>query len=194
MQRRVQMLSHTQSRIGQIVLRILLIQMILFVTSFAEEQTQSEEGQSEDVARYPSGFGLSSFTGEVLPVFYVRDVLASVEFYVDKLGFVCHHYYDHISGGSVVKWVYDEPPIYAEMRAGDQKFALHLASKPDSLMVGGTRHYFSVSDVREHHRLVRQRGVDAGDLVERPWMNMFRVLDPDGHELYIFTRPPDWEE
>ena len=134
-----------------------------------------------------------AFTGEVLPVFYTRDLTTSVDFYVHKLGFVCDHYYDHINGGSVKEWTYSDPPIYAEMRAGDFRFALHQASEPDSLVVGGMRHYFSVADVRAHHRMAKANGVDVGEIVERSWMNMYRVVDPDGHVLYIFTRPPDWE-
>ena len=153
-------------------------------------QTPAAES-ADTVARRPVGFEGTNFDGEVLPVFYVRDVLASVAFYVDTLGFVCHHYFDHINGGSVFEWTYDEPPIYAEMRAGNQKFALHQASNPDSLVVGGTRHYFGVTDVREHHRKVAAMGVKVGDLIERPWMHMYRVVDPDGHELFIFTRPPE---
>jgi catechol 2,3-dioxygenase-like lactoylglutathione lyase family enzyme len=146
------------------------------------------------VASRPDGFDSSRFTGEVLPVLYVRDVLKSVDFYVDRLGFVCHHFFDHISGGSTFEWTYDEPPIYAEMRAGDQKFAIHRASNPDSLVVSGTRHYFSVANVEEHYRIVKENGVKVGDLIERPWMHMFRVEDPDGHELYIFTRPEETED
>jgi len=149
---------------------------------------------ADDVARRPGDFGGSTFTGEVLPVLYVHDVQASVAFYVDKLGFTCDHYFDHISGGSTYEWTYDEPPLYAEMRAGAQKFALHRAPQPESLVVGGTRHYFSVSDVRAHLKAVRARGVETGDLIERPWMDMFRVIDPDGHELFIFTRPPESDD
>jgi len=155
-------------------------------------QTTPQE-PADTVARMPTGFEGSQFDGEILPVFYVRDVLASVAFYVDTLGFVCHHFFDHINGGSVYKWTYDEPPVYAEMRAGNQKFALHRAPNPDSLVVSGTRVYFSVTDVRKHHDRVRAMGLEVGDMIEQPWMNMYRVVDPDGHEIYIFTRPPETE-
>jgi catechol 2,3-dioxygenase-like lactoylglutathione lyase family enzyme len=36
--------------------------------------------------------GKRAFTGEMLPVFYVRDVDRSVEFYRDILGFEFHHF------------------------------------------------------------------------------------------------------
>jgi lactoylglutathione lyase len=164
---------------------------LLTITLIAPISTnaQMDTVMIDSIARTPQGFEGAEFTGEVLPVLYVRDVLASVRFYVDSLGFVCHHFFDHINGGSVYEWAYDEPPIYAEMRAGDQKFAIHLAADPDSLTVGGTRHYFSVADVELHHKIVKERGVIVSDLIERPWMHMYRVEDPDGHELFIFTRP-----
>lgn len=136
----------------------------------------------------------TEFTGEILPVLYVRDVLASVDFYVNKLGFRFDHYFDHINGGSVKEWTADEPPLYAEMWAGDQRFALHRASQPDSLSVGGTRIYFGVRDVRAHREAAIKAGVEAGDIIERSWMHMYRVVDPDGHELFIFARPPGWDQ
>jgi catechol 2,3-dioxygenase-like lactoylglutathione lyase family enzyme len=171
-----------------------ILYCLLLTATTAVGLAQANDPKSEKVAQKPSGFEKSQFTGEILPVFYVRDVLASVEFYVDKLGFTCHHYYDHVTGESVFEWTRTEPLIYAEMRAGDQKFALHRASQPESLMVGGMRHYFGVTDVQKHHRVALQRGLEAGDIIERPWMHMYRVEDPDGHELFIFTRPPEAEE
>lgn len=174
--------------------RVIILSIVGAFMIVGSVMAQDTSDTTEAIAKSPEGFDGSMFTGEVLPVLYVRDVMASVDFYVDSLGFVCHHFFDHINGGSVTEWTYEKPPIYAEMRAGDQKFALHLASKPDSLTVGGTRHYFSVSDVQEHHRILTSRGVEVGELIERPWMHMFRVEDPDGHELYIFTRPEESEE
>lgn len=166
----------------------------LGVATLTNAYAQSGAVKKEEVARRPVGFETSEFTGEVLPVFYVRDVLKSVTFYVDSLGFVCHHFFDHITGGSTLHWTYDEPPLYAEMRAGNQKFALHRASKPDSLQVSGCRHYFSVANVQEHYRILKEKGVKVGELIERPWMHMFRVEDPDGHEIFIFTRPEESDQ
>jgi catechol 2,3-dioxygenase-like lactoylglutathione lyase family enzyme len=134
------------------------------------------------------------FTGGILPVFYVRDVLASVAFWRDSLGFECHHFYDYESGGSVKTWTKDIPAIYAEMRAGPLKFAIHRANPPDSLRVGGMIHYFEVTDVYRQHEELTRRGVRVGELQEKPWMNMFEVTDPDGHRIFFFTRPPGWEE
>jgi uncharacterized glyoxalase superfamily protein PhnB len=136
----------------------------------------------------------SQFTGTILPVFYVKDVLASVRFWRDSLGFECHHFYDYETGGSVKNWTKDIPALYAEMRAGPLKFALHRASQPDSLIVGGMIHYFEVTDVYRLFDDLQHRGVETSPLQEKPWMNMFRVTDPDGHAIYFYTRPAGWEE
>ena len=131
----------------------------------------------------------ATFTGEVLPVFYVKDVVKSVAFYRDLLGFDHHDYYDYEAGKDVKEWTKDTPAIYAEMSSGEQLFALHLPNNTDSLVVGGMIHYFGVKDVLQHYQLLKDRGVRVGKIYERPWMTMFSVVDPDGHRIFFFTRP-----
>lgn len=179
------------SNVARLAVCLILFSLVFSLAEPSSAQDSAADSTMDRVARESETFSESPFTGEVLPVLYVHDVLRSVTYYVDTLGFVCHHFFDHISGGSTYEWTYDEPPIYAEMRAGDQKFALHRASQPESLSVSGTRHYFSVADVREHYRLIKGLGLEVGELIERPWMHMFHIEDPDGHEVYIFTRPED---
>ena len=133
--------------------------------------------------------GKRAFTGEMLPVFYVRDVDRSVEFYRDILGFEFHHFWDYGQSKEVRQWAADSPPVYAEMAAGDLKFALHLAQQPYELQVGGVVHYFRVRDVDAHHRMVAQQGGEPTALVEHPWMRMFSITDPDGHRVF-FCSPP----
>jgi catechol 2,3-dioxygenase-like lactoylglutathione lyase family enzyme len=130
-----------------------------------------------------------AFTGEILPVFYVRDVLRSADFYSRQLGFQLNHFHDYDSGESVSTWGKPNPPVYAELEAAGQKFAIHRASTPESLSVSGTSHYFGVGDVDHHCRFVRRNGVETGEFLDRPWMRMFSVLDPDGHRIFFFTRP-----
>jgi catechol 2,3-dioxygenase-like lactoylglutathione lyase family enzyme len=129
------------------------------------------------------------FTGEILPVFYVTDVLRSVKFYREVLGFTFHHFFDYGAGAQVKEWVKDEPPTWALMSAGGFEFGLHRAPKPEEFRVGGIRHYFLVEDVDVHHRWVRDRGGNPGPLVDRSWMRMFRVVDPDGHDIWFGSRP-----
>lgn len=133
--------------------------------------------------------GKRAFTGEMLPVFYVRDVERSVKFYRDILGFEFHHFWDYGQSKEVRQWAAAGSPVYAEMAAGDLKFALHLAQQPYELQVGGVVHYFHVRDVDAHHRRVAQQGGEPSGLVERPWMRMFSVTDPDGHRFFFYSPP-----
>jgi catechol 2,3-dioxygenase-like lactoylglutathione lyase family enzyme len=133
--------------------------------------------------------GNSEFTGEMLSVFYVNDVSKSVEFYRAILGFEFHHFWDYDKSTEVCEWEAADPPAYAEMAASDQKLALHLAREPYELNVGGVIHYFRVRDIDAHHCAVVKRGGEPNALVERPWMRMFSVTDPDGHRLFFYSPP-----
>ncbi len=133
----------------------------------------------------------SAFTGEILTVLYVKDLQQSVAFYRDVLGFRFDHYYDHHSGGSTVDWSYDDSPVYAEMWAGPSRFALHLAKNDYETRVGGSIHHFSVSDVDAHSKAVTERGGTPSEMIDRSWMRMFSVEDPDGHRLFFQTRPEE---
>jgi catechol 2,3-dioxygenase-like lactoylglutathione lyase family enzyme len=126
------------------------------------------------------------FTGEILPVFYVTDVLKNVEFY-KAVGFEFHHFSDYSAGERVQEWNKEEAPIWAEMAAGPQTFGIHLIADDKELTVGGMRHYFLVEDVEAHYRLVQASGVDVGELIDKPWMKVFSVHDPDGHEIFFGT-------
>jgi catechol 2,3-dioxygenase-like lactoylglutathione lyase family enzyme len=136
----------------------------------------------------------SRFTGNILPVFYVTDVMKSVEFYRDILGFEFKHFYDYDKNEQVKTWESDKPPIWALMSAGDQEFALHLGKSEYELTVGGVVHYFEVTDVKSHYEMVRKRNnLEMSELIEKPWMTMFWVLDPDGRKLFIQTPPEEGE-
>jgi len=125
-------------------------------------------------------------------VFFVSDVRASVVFYKDVLGFEFHHYWDYEANEPVVQWNSQEPPMYARLSAADQVFALHLARSAYERRVGGMIHYFRVENVDAHHRLVKKRGGEPSELVDRSWMRMFSIVDPDGHRLFFQTPPQSW--
>lgn len=133
-----------------------------------------------------------NFTGEILPVFYTSNSIRSQEFYT-KVGFELIDYFDYELGESVTEWTKSEQPIYLTMAFGTKVFGIHLIKESDSLIVGGMIHYFGVENVDIHYKIVVSNGIDASDIVDRPWMRMFYVKDPDGHILYFFTRPNDWE-
>jgi catechol 2,3-dioxygenase-like lactoylglutathione lyase family enzyme len=127
----------------------------------------------------------AGFTGKLLPVFFVRDVATSVEFYRDVLGFELRHFFDYSEGKQVEQWTREEPPIWALMAAGTQTFALHRAADPSALVIGGMRHYFLVDDVDRHYERVRAAGGQVGPLTDKPWMKLFSIRDPDGHEIFF---------
>jgi catechol 2,3-dioxygenase-like lactoylglutathione lyase family enzyme len=158
--------------------------VIGIVTALLLAQTgQADENQSK-----------SRFTGNILPVFYVTDVMRSVEFYRDVLGFEFKHFYDYDKNQQVKTWESDEPPIWALMSAGGFDFGLHLGKSEYELRVGGVVHYFEVTDVKAHYEMVKKRNnLEMSELIEKPWMTMFWVHDPDGHKLFIQT-PPEGEE
>jgi len=129
------------------------------------------------------------FTGDVKVVFYVKDVRAAAVFYKDVLGFTFHHYYDHVSGGSVTNWSRDEPPIYAEMSYAGRRFGLHApTSEADRKCVGAAKTYFRVKDLDAHHHRTVARGANPTEIIKRSWMDMFQVTDPDGNRIvFAFT-------
>lgn len=129
------------------------------------------------------------FTGEILPVFYVRDVIKSVKFYRDKLGFKFNHYWDYENNKPLSEWKSKEKPVYAQMEAGRQKFAIHLFLKEEDLNSGGVIHYFEVKDVDAHYDWIQSRGFQPDSIYVRPWMRMFSVTDPDEHKIFFYTRP-----
>jgi uncharacterized glyoxalase superfamily protein PhnB len=163
--------------------------ILLLVATRSVPHAQKGGAVTPPVKGDPQPASTVRFTGEILPVFYARDVLKSVDFYSRQLGFQLNHFHDYESGESVPTWDKPNPPIYAELDAGGQKFAIHRASVPESLTVSGMRHYFGVRDVDQHYRSVKRNGVDVGELLDRPWMRMFSVVDPDGHRIFFFTRP-----
>ncbi len=126
------------------------------------------------------------FTGDVKVVLYVRDVRRSAAFFRDALGFTFHHYHDYKTGGSVKEWTRDDPPIYAEMSFAGRRFGLHLPqSDEDEGCVGHAKTYFRVKDLEAHHRRAEAWGAKPSTVSRKPWMDMFRVTDPDGHRLYF---------
>jgi hypothetical protein len=40
----------------------------------------------------------------------------------------------------------------------------------------------------------KRNNLEMSELIEKPWMTMFWVLDPDGHKLFIQTPPEEGEE
>jgi lactoylglutathione lyase len=167
----------TSHRIAAALVLALALSLIADPVRAGEEEPASEISTDADHG---------SFTGKVLPVFFVTDVVRSVDFYT-AVGFEFHHFFDYSAGEQVQEWLHDEPPIWALMSAGSQTFALHRVAPGADLVVGGMRHYFLMEDVDRHYERVQSLGVESGPLMDRPWMKMFSVVDPDGHLIFFGT-------
>lgn len=154
------------------------------LTLASPEQDRSSVGSTADGAGDKSAHGV--FTGEVKLVFYVSDVRRAVKFYSDALGFEFHHYFDHVGGGSMEKWTRDVPPIYAEMSYAGNRFGLHApTSDADRKAVGAAKVYFRVKNLAAHRRRAIAHGAKPSEIVKRPWMDMFHVVDRDGNRVYF---------
>ena len=121
------------------------------------------------------------FTGELKSVLYVADVEKSAEFFEHVLGFGFKGFAERADGR----------PYYAEMLAGGTKFALHEPTSPgQESRIGEQRLYFRVRDLTAHRSRVAARGGEPGEIIERDWMDMFFVRDPDGHEIVFALTAP----
>ena len=134
-----------------------------------------------------------NFTGIILPVFFVKDTLASLHFYRDVCGFTLVSFYDHDAGREVKEWDKSELPTFIRMGAASQEFALHL-NRGEFPSIGGSLHYFEVKDVDGQHREMIARGGVPTKIIALPWMRLFSITDPDGHRICFQTPDPTWSK
>jgi len=116
------------------------------------------------------------------PIFAVADIVRSVRFYVDVLGFER-------------EWLYGTPPVHAGVAM--DKFQLMFSLRPAlAEQCAGHEHFFRVDDVKamfERHKTAGAPMVE--ELVNKPWgMSEYKVRDPDGYHLRfagaeIYERP-----
>ena len=113
---------------------------------------------------------------KVAPEFFVRDVAAAVQFYVDKLGFV----------------VLRQEPDFAVVALGDAHVLLaHESIAPDRAELAGTTRgaglnvRIMVDDVDEIYERAKANGVRiVHDIRDRPYgLRDFIFADPDGFML-----------
>ena len=152
---------------------------------------ENAAASNRQAAGSPSGPGSSpgqspreahgDFTGDIKPVLYVRDVQRSATFFRDALGFELLGFAD-----------LEGEPYYVEMAAGARKFGLHEPLSPEQEnRIGRQRLYFRVRDLAAHRRHVLAWEVEAGPVQETDWMDMFIVIDADGHEIVFASTDPD---
>jgi hypothetical protein len=68
-----------------------------------------------------------NFTSAILPVFFVKDILASLHFYRNVCGFRRKHFYDPELGREVKEWQKPEPSTFINsVSSAQRKIALNL--------------------------------------------------------------------
>lgn len=118
---------------------------------------------------------------QAVPFFWVRDIQASLRFYVDGLGFVLTNRW--IDEGTL-RWCWLELGAAAIML---QEFwrGAHHHNAPDVPVGVGVGTYFTCKDALAIYRDVRSRGIDA----KRPFVGnhmwVTEVDDPDGYHLFF---------
>lgn len=113
-------------------------------------------------------------------IFAVADVLKSVRFYRDVLGFES-------------EWLWEDPPVHGGVRWGQVHVMFSL--QPElSKHVEGHPHWFEVEDVNalyERHRAAGARIVS--EIGNKPWgFREYAVRDLDGYHLR-FASPAEYE-
>lgn len=110
---------------------------------------------------------------------YVSDVLASVKFYRDVLGFDFSGYWD--SEHCVMDWNKEEQPFYAGFNLQGSHFGIHpLDGK--RVLGNTTEFYIVVQNADAYWEEVKAKGGACSDLEDTVWgSRLFSIKDPDGH-------------
>lgn len=126
---------------------------------------------------------------QVVPFFGVRDIEASLRFYVGGLGFTVT---DRWSPGGRLRWCW--------LQLGDAALMLqehdpagHGAGAPDGVPGLGVSIYFICADALEVYRELRARSVATETPFVGNGMWVVTLRDPDGYQLH-FESPTDVAE
>jgi catechol 2,3-dioxygenase-like lactoylglutathione lyase family enzyme len=115
---------------------------------------------SKPVATVPAFEGIS-------PWFPVSDVTAAVAFYRERLGFD-------------LGWIWGDPPTHANVCRG----AIDISLALESSKARTGEAYVGLRGVDAYYAELRARGVEVGELADRPYgMRDFALVDPDGNRL-----------
>jgi GNAT superfamily N-acetyltransferase len=110
------------------------------------------------------------------PIFPVADVLATVRYYREVLGFA-------------EEWLWGEPPDFGGVRWGKVGAMFSLQTRPDT-QVGGQWHSFFVEGIDALYSLHRRNGATIHSPLEaKPWgLREYTVRDLNGHYLRFGQR------
>lgn len=115
----------------------------------------------------------------IIPILNVRDVAASLDFYIDELGFER-------------PWHWGDPPTFGGVRSADQE----IQFCQDGQGHPGTWLAVWVDDVDAWYERLRTKAVDIRQPPTTfPWgVRELNVADPDGHRIRFSAEastPPD---
>jgi uncharacterized glyoxalase superfamily protein PhnB len=121
------------------------------------------------------------------PQMFVRNIKASCDFFVEKLGFT-------------MVFVYDEPPCYAQVKRDGARINLRHVNNPvidpdrqfREFLLSASMTVETTAEIRELFREFESKGVAFRQALKRqPWGALdFIVKDPDGN-LLLFAGPAD---
>lgn len=119
------------------------------------------------------------FKGPLGGMIYVPDVLNSVKFYKDVLGFDFGGYWD--SENCVKEWTQKEQPFYAGFDLNGSHFGIH--PREENHVVGtSTEFYRIVENTDDYYKKVKENGGKCDAPSDTVWgARLFMIKDPDGH-------------
>lgn len=106
----------------------------------------------------------------VIPILYSDDVLRSIRFYTEVLGFDDH-------------WTWDDPATFGRVNNGDITIFFCKGDQGHK----GTWLALNVDNVDEFYEMIKDKEVEiSGPPETKPWsMREMLVKDPDGHILRV---------
>ncbi len=103
----------------------------------------------------------------------VEDVVGTVEFYVDRLGF----------------GIEEQSERATMLQAGDFRLLVHIGGPPSAPPDLAMHHHLWVDGVDEMHKQLRDAGVDVDMPEDRPWgLRTFHVKAPNGYEWELVEK------
>ncbi len=112
-----------------------------------------------------------------IPIFATSDILATLQFYKEVLGFE-------------TTWTYGEPPTFGSASGGGTTIMFNL--QPElAAKVGGHQHWIKVDEVDELYRKHLANGATiVTPIADKPWgAREYVVSDPNGYHLRFAGSP-----
>lgn len=119
------------------------------------------------------------FTSPLNAMLLVKDVVKSVKFYKDVLGFTFSGYWD--GKDCAQDWKSQEQPPYAGFDVKGAHLGIH-PTDPSRKVGNSIELHMGVENADKYYQEVKSRGGDVTEPKDTEWgARMFQVKDPDGH-------------